>query len=152
MSVRARLSEAGVVLPEPPSANGDYLPVVRHGSVLHVAGQLSRWEGGVVEGPVSDTTPELVVAQAGLACAGRALSAVEQELGSLDLVERVLFLRGFVHAVPGYRRHSRVLDTVSSVLRTAFGEQGRHARSAVGVASLPANGLLEIELVVAVCS
>ena len=86
----------------------------------------------------------------GQACVGRALSALEDELGDLDLVERVLFLRGFLNAAPDYCHHSVVLDAVSAALRTAFGESGGHARSAVGVASLPANGLLEIELVVAV--
>lgn len=147
---RARLDAAGIVLPDPPTANGDYLPVVRHGDVVYVAGQLSRSAGGVIEGPVDDHTPETVIVQAGHACVGRALSAIEHDLGDLDLVERVLFVRGFVNAVPGYRHHSKVLDVVSAAMRTAFGESGRHARSAVGVASLPANGLLEIELVVAV--
>lgn len=149
-AVRARLDAAGIALPDPPPANGDYLPAVRHGDIVYVAGQVSRWEGGVIEGPVDDNTPESLVVKAGKACVGRALSALEHEVGDLDLVERVLFVRGFVNAAPSYRQHSKVLDTVSSALRAAFDESGGHARSAVGVASLPANGLLEIELVVAV--
>jgi len=84
----------------------------------------------------------------GQACVGRALSALEDELGDLDLVERVLFLRGFLNAAPDYCHHSVVLDAVSAALRTAFGESGGHARSAVGVAELPNDYPVEIEAIV----
>jgi enamine deaminase RidA (YjgF/YER057c/UK114 family) len=79
----------------------------------------------------------------------RALSALEQERGGLDAVERILFLRGYVYARPEFQDHSRILDPASRLLHEIFGERGHHARSAVGVASLPDGGPLEIELMAA---
>lgn len=80
----------------------------------------------------------------------RALSALEQAIGDLDNVERILFVRGFVYAEEGYQNYLKILDEASLLLIEVFGEKGRHARSALGVAGLPSNGLLEMELVAAV--
>jgi enamine deaminase RidA (YjgF/YER057c/UK114 family) len=83
-------------------------------------------------------------------CVLRALSALEQAIGDLDKVEKVLYLRGFVYAEAGYEQYSKVLDHGSRLLIDLFGDRGRHARSALGVAGLPSSGLLEVELVIAV--
>ncbi|MFI0729995.1 RidA family protein [Streptomyces sp. NPDC021225] len=150
MTPEARLAALGLTLPEPPRPHGDYQPVAVHGGIALVSGQLSREGDGVVRGPVGPATAPETLARAGRACTLRALSALRHELGGLHAVERVLHLRGFVNAEPAFEEHSRVLDTVSRLLHDVFGERGRHARTAVGVSSLPSRGLLEIELTLAV--
>jgi enamine deaminase RidA (YjgF/YER057c/UK114 family) len=145
MISRAKLAQLGVVLPEPPAPRGEYVPAVVHGGVVYVSGQLSREGNFTITGPVSSATPQDLIKRAAHACVLRALSAIDQAVG-LENVSRILFLRGFVFAVPGFVDFARVLDEASKLLADIFGEQGVHARSVAGVAGLPGNGLLEIEL------
>jgi enamine deaminase RidA (YjgF/YER057c/UK114 family) len=148
-AVLDRLRAAGLELPAPPKPQGDYASVVIHRGVAYVAGQLSRTPDGVIRGPVDSCTPEALIQRAAEASVTRAISALQGAVSDLDLVERILFLRGFVHAAWGFEQHSWVLDHVSAVVRIAFGDNGIPARSAVGVSSLPSCGLVEIELVAA---
>jgi enamine deaminase RidA (YjgF/YER057c/UK114 family) len=89
-------------------------------------------------------------AEAAAVCALNALAVLEAELGTLDRVERVLSLTGFVASDPDFHRQPDVVDGASAVLYQVFGEAGRHTRSALGVAALPRGGAVEIELTVAV--
>jgi enamine deaminase RidA (YjgF/YER057c/UK114 family) len=116
--------------------------------VAYIAGQVCRTPSGIIPGPVSDTSDPMVVESAAQACVLRALAALHQEVG-LDRVAQILFLRGFVYAEAGFARHSQVLDPASSLLAAIFGSSGEHARSAIGVAGLPDDGLLEIEIIAA---
>ena len=145
MISRAKLAQLGVVLPDPPAPRGDYVPAVVHGGVVYVSGQLSREGNLTITGPVTSATSQDDIKRAGRACVLRALSAIDQAVG-LQNVSSFLFLRGFVFAEPGFQDFARVLDEASKVLVEIYGEQGRHARSVAGVAGLPSNGLLEIEL------
>jgi enamine deaminase RidA (YjgF/YER057c/UK114 family) len=145
MISRAKLAQLGIVLPEPPMPRGEYVPAVVHNGVVYVSGQLSRVGDYTIAGPVTSATPQHDIARAGRVCVLRALSAMDAAVG-LERVSRILFLRGFVYAEPGYEDFSRVLDEASKVLVEIFGEQGVHARSVAGVAGLPSNGMLEIEL------
>ena len=147
--ISQRLTELGLRLPEPPIPRGEYVSVVVHGGIAYVSGQVSRADLAVITGPASSETPSSTAAAAAHVCVLRALSALEQERGGLDAVERILFLRGYIHARPEFLDHSRILDPASRLLHEIFGERGHHARSAVGVASLPDGGLLEIELMAA---
>lgn len=104
----------------------------------------------MIAGPVTAGTAPELVAQAGQACALRALGALGGAIGGLDNVGRILFVRGFVHAEAGFQGHSSVLDEVSRLMVAILGERGRHARSAVGVAGLPGGGMLEIEVTAAI--
>jgi len=149
VNIEQHIAQLGLTLPAPPVPRGDYEPVVVHGTMAYVSGQLSRVDGGVIAGPVRDDTPPQVIADAGQVCVLRALSALRQALGDLDRVERIVFLRGFVNATPDFHDHPAVLDSASRLLLRIFGDAGRHARSAVGVAGLPSGGLLEIELTAA---
>ena len=106
---------------------------------------MCRLGDGVISGPVTDQTSPARVTQAGQTCALRALSVLDQAVG-LENVERILFVRGFVFGGEGFQRFSNVVDGASQVLIDVFGEQGRHARSAVGVAGLPSGGMLELEV------
>ena len=150
MSPREKLHSLGLSLPEAPAPKGDYVPVVVHNGTAYVSGQVCRLERDVITGPARADTPDQTLALAANTCVLRALSALEQAIGDLDKVERVLFMRGFVFAEDGYEQYSKVLDHGSRLLIEVFGERGRHARSALGVAGLPSSGLLEVELVVAV--
>jgi enamine deaminase RidA (YjgF/YER057c/UK114 family) len=145
MISRAKLAQLGIVLPEPPAPRGEYVPVVVHGGVAYVSGQLSRVGTHTITGPITAGTPLPEITRAARVCVLRALSALDQGVG-LERVSRILFLRGFVYAEPGFEAFSSVLDEASKILVEIFGEQGMHARSVVGVAGLPSNGMLEIEL------
>lgn len=149
IDLAGRLAQLGLALPPAPSPRGDYVSAVIHDGIAYVSGQVSRAGDEVIAGPVDHATPPDVLRHAARTCVLRALSALSATLPVNVAVERVLFLRGFVNAVPDFTKHSRVLDEASSLLHEIFGESGRHARSALGVSSLPDAGLLEIELVVA---
>lgn len=143
-----RLAQLGMSLPAAPSPRGAYLSVVIHHDIAYVSGQVSRVGEQVIAGPVNSTTPPDVIRHAAQACVLRALSALAATLPATMMVERVLFLRGFVNAVPEFVNHSQVVDEASHLLHEIFGDKGQHARSAIGVAGLPGGGLLEIELTV----
>lgn len=143
-----RLAQLGMTLPPAPLPQGAYTGVVIHNDIAYVSGQVSRVGEQVIAGPVDHTTPPEVIRHAARTCVLRALSALAAALPPATTLERILFLRGFVNAVPSFANHSRVMDEASSLLHDIFGEMGRHARSAIGVASLPGGGLLEIELTV----
>ncbi|MCS4249929.1 RidA family protein [Pseudomonas sp. BIGb0164] len=149
MSLRERITALGWVLPETPRPKGDYVPVTIHAGVAYVSGQVCRVGEGVISGPLTDQTPPQTVLHAGQTCALRALSVLDQAVG-LENIERILFVRGFVYGGEGFQNFSKVVDGASQVLIDVFGECGRHARSAVGVAGLPSGGLLELEVVAAV--
>ncbi|KAF1021786.1 MAG: hypothetical protein GAK37_03436 [Pseudomonas sp.] len=145
MSLHEKLAAMGLQLPDMPTPKGDYVPVIIHAGVAYVSGQVCRKGEGVISGPVTDQTPPLLVAEAGQLCALRALSVLEHAVG-LERIERILFVRGFVYGGEGFQHFSKVVDGASQLLIDLFGEQGRHARSAVGVAGLPSGGMLELEV------
>jgi len=149
VTVRERLAVLGLHLPEPPAPRREYVAAVVHGGLAYVSGQVSREGQQVITGPVTPDTPPAVLVHAARACVLRALSVLEQAIGCLDRVDRILFLRGFVHGGPGFQNHSQVLDEASRLLLSIYGDRGRHARSAVGVAGLPGGGMLEIGVPVA---
>lgn len=149
IDIPARLAQLGMTLPPAPEPRGAYQGVVIHNGIAYVSGQVSRTADGIIAGPVDRDTPLSVFQYAAQTCVLRALSALVAALPPSSAVERILFLRGFINAVPSFVNHSAVLDEASAVLHDVFGDNGRHARSALGVASLPGCGLLEIELTVA---
>jgi enamine deaminase RidA (YjgF/YER057c/UK114 family) len=142
---RARLREAALELPEyvPPQAS--YLPLRVHAGIAYCAGVTS-------EGIAGRVGAELDLEQARTAariCATRQLAALEHALGTLDDVELVLRLTGYVACVEGFGDCPAVIDAASEVFVTAFGDEGRHARSAIGVLALPGNAAVELEAIVA---
>lgn len=147
--LESRLAQLGLELPPCPEPRGAYESVAIHGSTAYVSGQVSRIGNEVIAGPVTRATPPDVLRFAAQTCVLRALSALAAHLPAAAAIDRILFLRGFVNAVPEFTSHGLVMDAASKLLQALFGECGRHARSALGVASLPDGGLLEIELTVA---
>jgi enamine deaminase RidA (YjgF/YER057c/UK114 family) len=149
--VRARLSELGLVLHGPHPPHDPLDAVVVHDGVARTSGQLPRIEGALTcVGTLGRDVSVEEGKEAAAVCALNALSVLEVALGSLDRVERVLTVTGFVASAPDFHDQPTVVDGASRVLADVFGEAGRHTRSAVGVAALPRGGAVEIEVTVAV--
>lgn len=147
-----RLKDLGYELPAVPRPAGSYIPAARTGSLLFTAGQLPLKEGvlayvGKVGGEVSAEEAK----EAARLCAINALAAVEAEAG-LKNVRRIVKVTGYVSSAAGFNDQPMVLNGASELLGEVFGEKGVHARSAVGVAELPLDAPVEVELVVEVAT
>ncbi len=151
MSAEARLAELGLTLPEVVRPVAAYVPTVRTGSLVFTAGQLPMVDGVLpAMGKVgAEIDPEAAHDLARL-CALNALAAVRAEIGDLDRVVRVVKVVGFVASAPDFHGQPQVVNGASELLLEVFGEAGRHARSAVGVAVLPRDAPVEVELIVEV--
>ena len=143
-----RLAELGLTLPPVAAPGSAYVPAVRSGAFVYTSGQLPTVDGklpavGKVGGEVS------VSDAAGLArtCALNALAAAASQAGGLDGILRIVKVTGFVASAPGFGGQPQVVNGASELLIEVFGEDGRHARSAVGVAELPLNSPVEVELI-----
>ncbi|MCA0424071.1 MAG: RidA family protein [Proteobacteria bacterium] len=132
-------------------AGGNYLPAVRHGETLYVAGQIPKSDRGIViTGRVGDAVSLEAARGAAALCALRALAAVREAVGTLDAVVGVLRLNVFVQSTPEFTQHSEVGDGASDLLIEVLGDAGRHPRTSVGVYSLPKNVPVELDATFAV--
>ncbi len=149
--IRARLAELGLVLHGPHLPHEPLDSVVVHNGIARTSGQLPRVDGALtcVGALGIDVTTE-EGADAAAVCALNALSVLEGSLGTLDRIERVLTVTGYVASAPDFHEQPAVVDGASRVLAEVFGPSGRHTRSAIGVAALPRGGAVEIEVTVAV--
>lgn len=149
MSVEARLAELGLELPEVATPAGSYVPAVISGNLVFTAGQIPLVDGKLMaEGRLgAEISPEQgkEIAQR---CALNAIAAVKSVLGDLGRVKRVVKVVGFVASTPEFTAQPSVVNGASELLQAAFGDAGIHARSAVGVAVLPLNSPVEVELIV----
>ncbi|PPF18068.1 LysR family transcriptional regulator [Rathayibacter sp. AY1C3] len=145
-----RLAELGVELPAVAVPAGAYVPAVVHGGLVYTAGQIPFVDGALpLVGKVgAEVSPEQAKELA-RTCALNALAAVADAIGSLDRVTRIVKLTGFVASASGFTGQPGVINGASELLGDVFGEPGRHARSAVGVAELPLGAPVEVELIVA---
>lgn len=146
-----RLAEKGLHLPAFTAPAYQYQAVVVHQGVAYVSGQIPREGNDVfITGKVGDQVDLATAQEAARRCVLGALAALKAALGNLDRIEHVLKVTGFVASTAGFTQQPQVIDAASNLLFDAFGEAGRHARSAVGVAELPRGVPVEIEFVVAV--
>lgn len=151
--IESKLKELGHTLPAFTTPLYDYVPVTQHQNVAYVSGQVPRTPEGVLcTGKVGAEISIEKAQEAARLCILHGLSALKHTLGSLDKVERVLKVTGFVASAPGFSQQPQVIDAASGLLKAVFGEAGRHARSAIGVAELPRGVPVEIEMIVAVKS
>jgi len=150
-SPEERLARLGIVVPPPPPPVANFLTHVRDGSLLYLSGQGPREADGFLHiGKVGlDVTVEEAYAHARLT-GMNLLSVMRGVLGDLGRVKRVVKLFGMVNAAPAFAEHPSVIDGCSDLFVEVFGERGHHARSAIGVGSLPGNITVEIEAIVAV--
>jgi enamine deaminase RidA (YjgF/YER057c/UK114 family) len=144
--IETRLAELGVSLPVPPAPVASYVPFVRTGAVVHISGQVSVDAGGGVRGKLGADV-DLVVGQAAARlCALNLIAQLKAACdGDLDRVVRVVKLGGFVNVVPGFTDIPKVVNGASDLMVEVFGDAGRHARSAVGVAELPLGFAVEVD-------
>lgn len=149
--VEIRLSAAGVTLPVPVAPVANYVPFVRSGSLIHISGQVALDAAGGVKGVVG-VDVDLEAAQVAARLCGINLLAQMKAAcdGDLDRVVRVVKLGGFVQAGPDFFDIPKVVNGASDLMVLAFGDAGRHARSAVGVYRLPLNFAVEVDAVVEV--
>jgi enamine deaminase RidA (YjgF/YER057c/UK114 family) len=150
MSASARLKELGIELPEVAKPLASYVPAVRSGNLVYTSGQLPMQAGKLAAtGKLGDD----VTAEQGKAlariCTLNALAAVDSLVG-IDAVTQVVKVVGFVASAPGFTGQPDVVNGASHLLGEVFGDHGSHARSAVGVAELPLDSPVEVELVVEV--
>jgi enamine deaminase RidA (YjgF/YER057c/UK114 family) len=148
--IEARLAELGLELPPVFPPVGNYLGCKRVGDLLYVGGHGPVTPTGVVRGKVGATVTLEQAREAARATALSLLATVRAELGSLDRVTQVVKVFGMVNCAPGFNRTPEVIDGCSNVLVAVFGEAGRHTRSAVGMAELPFDICVEIEMVLQV--
>jgi enamine deaminase RidA (YjgF/YER057c/UK114 family) len=149
--VETRLAAQGHSLPGAVAPAFQYVAVAVHGGLAYVSGQIPRAGGQVLMTGKAGAEVSLAQAQrAAEACVLQALAQLKAELGDLGRVSRILKVTGFVASAPGFSQQPEVIDAASSLLILAFGDAGRHARSALGVAELPRGVPVEIELVAAV--
>ena len=149
MSIKAKLKDLGLTLPTAAAPVAAYVPAVRSGNLVFTAGQLPIIDGKVViTGKVgAEVTPEQAKEMAQI-CALNALAAISL-VADIDQIERVVRVGGFVNSVPGFVAIPAVINGASELLIKLFGEvNGKHARTAIGVAELPLNAPVEVEMVV----
>jgi enamine deaminase RidA (YjgF/YER057c/UK114 family) len=143
-----RLAELGLTLPDVPAPVAAYVPAIRYGELVHTSGQLPMAEGRLLgTGLVGRDVAVDEAAALARQCALNALAAIAALIGGIDRVEQVVTLTGFVACPPDFTAQPAVVNGASELLLAVFGDAGRHARSAVGVAALPLNAPVEIELV-----
>lgn len=149
MSIKDKLAELGLTMPEAAVPVAAYVPAVRTGNLVFTAGQLPLVDGKIpFVGKVgSDVTPEQAKDMAQV-CALNALAAISL-VADIDQIERVVRVGGFVNGIPGFVAIPAVINGASELLIKLFGEvNGKHARTAIGVADLPLNAPVEVEMVV----
>jgi enamine deaminase RidA (YjgF/YER057c/UK114 family) len=150
MTPEEKLSSLGLQLPQLPAPGGNYVSSKQAGGVLYLSGVISIGPDGVITGLAgADRTVEDGYAAA-RACALLQLAVLKRELGSLDRVEEVLTLNGYVNAATGFGDAPAVINGASDLLVQVFGESGRHVRAAIGVSALPRNALVEVQMSVRV--
>lgn len=145
----SRLHGLGLELPEVPAPAGSYVPAVRTGNLVFTAGQVPFIGGQLSRtGKVGDSVSLEEAQEAARVCALNALAAAASEAGGLDNIRRILRVTGYVASAGGFNRQPEVVNGASDLIGEIFGEAGLHARSAVGVAELPLDAPVEIEMVV----
>ena len=150
-TIDTRLAELGITLPTPAAPVASYVPAVEVHGMLHISGQISFAEdGSLIKGRLGED----VDLDAGIAAARRCgimlLAQIKAALGSLDRVERIVKLGVFVNSAGSFTDQPKIANGASELMNDVFGEAGRHARSAVGVAVLPLGVAVEVDAIVAI--
>ena len=146
-----RLDQMGLILPEAPKPVAAYIPAKQTGNLVFTAGQLPRVNGELISKGLLGQDVEVDEAnKAARICTLNALAAIKGVIGDLDRIKQIVRVVGYVASVPTFTQQPAVVNGASELLLEIFGENGKHARSAVGMAALPLNASVEIELTVEV--
>ena len=144
-----KLESLGIKLPSPSKPAGSYIPIVISKNTAYVSGQIPIQDGKVVyKGKVSDEETSEIAKKAAKLCIINALAQLKSELGTLDKISKIIKVSGFVNSTPEFTKQPFVINAASDLLYEIFGEKGKHSRIAVGVASLPLDSMVEIDMIV----
>ena len=147
--IESKLIELKLVLPETPKPVAAYIPAKQSGNLVFTAGQLPMVNGELISKGLLGQDVEIDEAnKAARICTLNALAAIKGVIGDLDRIKQIVRVVGYVASVPTFTQQSAVVNGASELLLEIFGENGKHARSAVGMAVLPLNASVEIELTV----
>ena len=150
-TIEQRLHQLGFQLPEATPPLYQYVPITIHQNVAYISGQVPRINGQIpFPGKVGQDVSIEQASELAEYCVLKGLSCLKAQIGSLDQVKQILKITGYVQAAPDFYEPSKVLDAASALLEKIFGEKGRHARTAVGVATLPNNTPVEIDFIIAI--
>jgi enamine deaminase RidA (YjgF/YER057c/UK114 family) len=150
-NIENKIKELGLQLPEPPKPLAAYIPAKQTGNLVFTAGQLPMVNGEIILKGLLGQDVEIEPAyNAAKICTLNALSAIKGVIGDLDKIKQVVRVVGYVASVPTFTQQPAVVNGASEFLLEVFGDIGKHARSAVGMAVLPLNAAVEIELTVEV--
>jgi len=143
-----KLASLALTLPSVPAAIANYVPAVRSGNLVFLAGQIARGsDGKFLAGKIGRELSETQGAEVARTCALQLIAVLKAEVGNLSRVKRIVKVTGFVNCTDAFTAQPKVINGASDLFVAVFGEKGRHARAAVGVSSLPAGAPVEIELV-----
>lgn len=148
--VAQRLSDLGITLPQPVAPVANYVPFVRMGNLLVVSGQISLGPDGMIKGKLGGGVSIEEGQRAARVCGLNVIAQIRAAIGNLDHVIRIVRLGGFINATPDFLDGPKVMNGASDLMVEVFGDKGRHARSTIGVASLPADAAVEVEAMVEV--
>jgi enamine deaminase RidA (YjgF/YER057c/UK114 family) len=150
-NTESRMKEMGLALPEAPKPVAAYIPAKQSGNLVFTAGQLPMVNGELISKGLLGQDVEIDEAnKAARICTLNALAAIKGLIGDLDRIKQIVRVVGYVASVPTFTQQPAVVNGASELLLEIFGENGKHARSAVGMAVLPLNASVEIELTVEV--
>jgi|TARA_B100001540_G_scaffold316942_1_gene348274 enamine deaminase RidA (YjgF/YER057c/UK114 family) len=151
--IKKRLKDLGISIPNAPKPAGSYVPVVLTGKLAFVSGQIPIKDGQVVyQGKVGDTQSIDDAQEAAKLCVINGLAQIEAYCGTLDNLEKIIKISGFVNSTKDFTEHPKVINAASDLLMKIFDEKGRHSRIAIGVSSLPLNATVEIDMVVEIAN
>ena len=151
--IEKRLKELGIIIPNAPKPAGSYIPVVLSGKLAFVSGQIPIKDGQVIyQGKVGTAQSIDDAQEAAKLCIINGLAQIESYCGTLDNLEKIIKISGFVNSTKDFTEHPKVINAASDLLMKIFGEKGRHSRIAVGVTSLPLNATVEIDMVVEIAN
>ncbi len=143
-----KLASLGIILPSPPKPAGAYVPVVVTGKLVFVSGQIPIKDGKVAYlGKVPKDISIEDAQKAAKLCIINALAQIKNELGSLDKISKIVRVSGFVNSTPEFIEQPKVINAASDLIFEIFGTKGQHSRIAIGVASLPLNSCVEIDVI-----
>lgn len=144
--IDTRLADLGISLPDAPMPAANYVPFVQTGKLVMVSGQISLGPDGLITGKLGDDMDVAGGQDAARVCAINLIAQLKAACdGDLDLLARVVRLGGFVNSTPDFTDHPKVINGASDLMVEVFGDAGRHARAAVGVAALPLGVAVEID-------
>ena len=151
--IKERLKDLGISIPNAPKPAGSYVPIGLTGKLAFVSGQIPIKDGQVVyQGKVGDAQSIDDAQEAAKLCVINGLAQIEAYCGTLDNLEKIIKISGFVNSTKDFTEHPKVINAASDLLMKIFDEKGRHSRIAIGVSSLPLNATVEIDMVVEIAN